>query len=139
VNITDVEINLEGDFDKLEKIFELQGGLREKYEKIERDKGGFIPNPSLPIIIDSCLHQEYLKSLIFRVIVELVEAADCLKNKLWKQTEVITDVEHFHEELVDGLHFYIELCIVLGIDASKLFELYFKKQEVNKWRQATKY
>ncbi len=137
MNITDVKEILGEEGDKLDLIFKFQSKLKEKYDEIERSKGGFVPE--LPIDINSCIHQEYLKSLIFRIVTELVEASDCLKNKLWKQSEVITDVEHLHEELSDATHFMVELCINLGIDANKLFELYFKKQEVNKWRQATRY
>lgn len=137
MNITDVEISLEGDFDKLEKIFELQGKLKKKYDVIEAGKGLYVPK--LPFDINHCLNQEYLKSLFYRIHAELFEASECLKNKAWKQSEVMTDVDHLCEELSDALHFYVELCLNLGIDANKLFELYFRKQEVNKWRQATKY
>ncbi|MCL6542075.1 MAG: dUTP diphosphatase [Roseiflexus sp.] len=122
--------------DKLEDIFELQRKLKEKYDIIEREKGIYVPEK---VNIHSCRDQEYLKSLFYRIIAELVEAAETLKNKPWKQSEVMTDVDHLFEELADAFHFYIELCINLGIDADKLYELYFKKQEVNKWRQKTKY
>ena len=137
MNITDVKVDLTGDFDKLEKIFELQGKLKEKYDQIEEARGAFVPH--LPLDVNNHLIQEYIKSQFYRISAELFEASECLKNKLWKQSEVVTDFDHLCEELADALHFYIELCIDLGIDANKLFELYFKKQEVNKWRQSTKY
>ena len=137
MNITDVKEILREEGDKLEKIFELQGKLKEKYDVIEAGKGLYVPK--LPFDINHCLNQEYLKSLFYRVNAELFEASECLKNKPWKQSEVLTDNDHLFEELVDALHFYIELCINVGIDAGKLFELYFKKQEVNKWRVQTKY
>jgi len=137
MNIIDVKISLEGNFDKLEKIFELQGKLKEKYDLIERQKGIYVPD--FPVDINICRNQEYFKSLAYRVVSELVEATECFRNKAWKQSEVLTDIDHLKEELADCLHFYIELCINLGITAPELFELYFKKQEVNRWRQATKY
>ena len=137
MNITDIKISLDGEFDKLEKIFELQGKLKEKYDIIERQKDFFVPD--LPLDINTCKNQEYLKSLAYRVVSELIEATECLRNKAWKQSEVLTDLDHLKEELADCLHFYIEFCINLGITADELFELYFKKQEVNRWRQQTKY
>jgi NTP pyrophosphatase (non-canonical NTP hydrolase) len=137
MNITDIKVNLDGNFDKLEKIFELQCKLKEKYDVIERGKGLYVPE--LPLDINSCKNQEYLKSIVHRVVAELEEASECLRNKPWKQSEVLTDGDHLKEELSDALHFFVELCINFGISAEELFNLYFRKQEVNKWRQRTKY
>jgi len=138
MNITDIKeiMKVDGE-DKLDVIFAVQKKLKEKYDCIERMKGIYVP--VLPIDVNICRNQEYLKSLCYRVIAELVEATETLKNKAWKQSEVLTDTDHLEEELADALHFFIELCISLGIDSQKLFELYFKKSEVNKWRQATLY
>jgi len=138
MNVTDVKEIMKVDGkDKLDVIFAVQKKLKEKYDCIERLKGIYVP--VLPIDVNICRNQEYLKSLCYRVIAELVEATECLKNKAWKQSEVLTDRDHLEEELADALHFFIELCISLGIDSQKLFELYFRKSEVNKWRVQTKY
>lgn len=138
MNITDVKeiMKVDGE-DKLDVIFAVQRKLKEKYDCIERMKNIYVP--VLPLDVNNCRNQEYLKSLCYRVVAELVEATECLKNKAWKQSEVLTDTDHLEEEIADALHFFIELCINLGIDSQKLFELYFKKSEVNKWRQATQY
>lgn len=140
MNITDVKKELFGfvsEGDKLDLIFEIQMRLKKKYDEIESKKGLYVP--SFPLDVNNTMNQEYLKSLSYRVVSELVEATECLKNKAWKQSEVLTDVDHLKEELADALHFFIEFCIVLGISPDELFELYFKKSEVNKWRQQTKY
>lgn len=137
MNITDViETPNNSVLDKLDYIFECQRKLKEKYDEIERSKGIFVPEK---IEINDCKHQEYLKSLFFRVITELIEASECLKNKPWKQSEVLCDVDHLFEELSDAVHFLIELCITLGMTSEDFFNNYFKKMKVNEWRIRTKY
>lgn len=117
--------------DKLIAIFERQVELMKKYEKIEgRD---WWPN------IDTKKGQVVLKDFAWRITEELGEAMNCLKNKPWKQTEIRTDVEHYLEELADAFHFFIELCILSGLGPTSLFNLYFKKSEVNKFRQRSNY
>lgn len=137
MNITDVKEIFGKEGDRLDLIFEAQKRLKQKYDKIEREKGLFVPE--LPIDINNCLTQEYLKSQAYRIVSELVEATECLKNKAWKQTETFCDVDHFKEELSDALHFFIEFCIVVGISSEELFQLYFKKMTVNEWRVKTNY
>ena len=96
MNILDVKVATGFDGDKLDLIFKVQGSLEDKYDKIEADKGIYVPRK--PIDLNNCLNQYYLKDLFHRVIAELEEASECLKNKPWKQTEVMTDVDHLFEE-----------------------------------------
>lgn len=138
MNIVDIKEVLDtGGKDKLDLIFEMQRKLKEKYDKIEKEKGFFVPE--LPLNINDCKTQNYLKDLYYRIVTELVESSECLKSKPWKQTEVLTDVDHLHEELGDVVHFFIELCINVGIGPEELFEIYFKKHKVNSWRIQTNY
>ena len=141
VNIKDVEVKIptylvypDG---LLELIFKRQSELMKKYSKIETDNGHYTPKG----IVD--LHdrhdQQYLKDFAWRITEELGEAMNCLKNKPWKQTEMVTDEEHFLEELIDGFHFYIELLILCGFTPETLFRTYFAKSEVNKFRQRSQY
>lgn len=123
--------------DKLDNIFATQRNLVKKYHPIETSKG--IPAPSPPLNLHNCLHQQRLKDLAFRCISELIEATECLKNKPWKLTEVKTDVDHFYEEIADALHFLIEFCINAGIDSNMLYDLYFRKSEVNRFRVRSNY
>jgi hypothetical protein len=73
-------------------------------------------------------------------IQELAESIQTLKNwKPWKATEMPSDAAHFKEEMVDGLHFYIEACLFAGMTAEELHSIYFKKHAVNIKRQETNY
>jgi NTP pyrophosphatase (non-canonical NTP hydrolase) len=152
LNTTDVDLDLNDlpwrrsaldkpeDFsDMLATLFAGQEKLAEQYWDIERRNGGFIPHRSEWGDLDSRMVQVALKDMMWRVTEELGEAANCLKNKPWKNTFAATDVEHFHEEIADALHFFIELCIFSGITAEELFLRYFKKHIVNSFRQETNY
>ena len=137
MNILDIRKVFEIEGDKLDLVFEGQKRLKAKYDPIEKKKGIYVP--MLPMDVNCCLNQEYLKSLFYRIVTELVEASECLKSKPWKQSEVLVDKDHLFEELSDCFHFFLELCICLEITSEKLFQLYFKKHEVNSWRIETNY
>ena len=137
MNIKDVEtpVNMG---DMLCSIFRRQMELMKKYHPIEKSNGLLITE-DVPVDLDDKLGQQRLKDFAWRVTEELGEAMNCLKNKPWKQTHMETDKEHFYEEIADAFHFFIELCIIAGLDAEKLYDLYFRKSEVNKFRQRSKY
>lgn len=138
MNIHDVEKKLPKVPDMLEAMFKWQDELMRKYYDIE-EKAGLLQTEDLPVDIDSPAGQARLKDLAWRITEELGEAMNCLKNKPWKQTHMPTDIDHFYEELSDFLHFSLELFITAGLDARKLFALYFLKAEINKFRQRSGY
>jgi NTP pyrophosphatase (non-canonical NTP hydrolase) len=71
---------------------------------------------------------------------ELSEAMAHLDgSKSWKDKPRVTNVQEFHEEIADALHFFIELCILAGLDAEPLFIEYFRKSLVNFNRNASGY
>lgn len=71
---------------------------------------------------------------------ELSEAMQHLDgSKSWKDNPRPTDLAEFNEEIADSLHFFIEMCILSGIDAEDLFRLYFAKSAVNHNRVAEGY
>lgn len=137
MNVNDIgEVEMpEGDM--LEAIFTRQKELIEKYGPIERRNG--IAVPDYPVFRETHLGQDHLKRVIWWCVEEIGEAANCLKLKPWKQTHVETDWDHFDEELADALHFFVELFIARGLTARQVFELYFKKSAVNKFRQRSVY
>lgn len=132
------EVKLNSGKDMLREIFIFQASVRDKFRVVERENGAYCPEIG-KLNIDAPKDQEHLKTMIFRVIAELIEASECLKNKCWKRSHVITDVEHMKEELADSLHFFVELCMEVGMTADDLFIYYMKKNEVNNFRIETKY
>jgi len=142
MNVSDVEQIAPPVGDMLEEIFRRQKELLDKYIPIEIRNGRSFPVSRPPFKTGDLDHpagQAFLKDEIMRVVIELVEAADCLKNKYWKTTQMQTDLFHFIEELVDAFHFFVELMIWLDVDARKLRDMYLKKNAVNQFRQRTNY
>jgi len=66
-------------------------------------------------------------------------AMNCLRNKAWKDTHVLTDVEKFHVWLRRTWLAFMSLAHAHELDPDGLYRIYFKKAEVNAWRQKTKY
>lgn len=139
VNVNDFTDEQMGWEDMLEGIFQSQMILAHKYDEIQSKTVPDTVPESIPVPINSHLGQHQIKSRIFWAINELCEAADCLKNKPWKETMMDTDVTHLKEELADALHFYVEACILIGMDAKELFSFYVRKNKVNEFRQNSKY
>lgn len=140
VNIQDVNGVVFEVEDMLKWIFDQQRRLLDKYRDIENSVLGFELFPAeLPVDLDTHAGQFLLKAAAYRVVEELSEATNCLKNKPWKQTQVVTDRDHFEEEVADAFHFFVEFCILAGIDEERLFDLYARKHKVNVFRQESKY
>uniref|UniRef100_A0A6H2A3R9 Putative dUTP diphosphatase n=1 Tax=viral metagenome TaxID=1070528 RepID=A0A6H2A3R9_9ZZZZ len=136
MNIRDIEqVKIDGDM--LKAIFSRQKELEEKYHDIEASNGALVL--SIPLDLNTFSGQERTRLLIYRIAEELFESGNCLRNKAWKQSQVPVDIDHFLEELADGLHFYIQLFIELGLTSEDVCSLYFKKSEVNKFRQRSNY
>lgn len=80
-----------------------------------------------------------IEELIMLPIIQIGLAMNCLKNKKWKQTEILTDVPKFTKYMKQSLHDFIRMCICVDIDDQKLTDLYFRKSEVNKFRIRSSY
>ena len=66
---------------------------------------------------------------------EITELLDALPWKPWKKSYKEVDLNNIHIEIVDMLHFVVELAIIWGMDAGKVFDLYRKKMQENIDRQ----
>lgn len=72
-------------------------------------------------------------------LISLGMTCHCLKNKPWVKTQRVTDKEEFKKRLCFAFRRFIYICIMAGIDAESLYGLYFRKSEVNKFRQRSQY
>lgn len=140
MNITHVELPegfLESVGDKLDFLLKTQAEHAEAYREIESRRG--FHRPPFPVDINDRYGQHLIKEFTYRVVEELSEATNCLKNKPWAQTEHVTDELHFLEELSDALHFFLELFVILGLTAEDVVKIYFAKTKVNQFRRETNY
>lgn len=136
MNITDIE-NVKISGDMLKTIFDKQQALELKYNAIEKKNGALVPET--PLDLNTFQGQERVRLLIYRITEELYEAGNTLRNKAWKSSQVPADVDHFLEEIIDALHFQIQLFIELGLTAEEVTAIYLKKNEVNSFRQRSNY
>lgn len=137
MNVTDIGEENDLPKDMLKAIFAKQSALEVKYYDIEKNNGALVL--PIPLDVHSFKGQTRIRDLIHRITAEIYEADNCLRNKAWKTTHVATDEKHFKEELIDGLHFYIQLFIELGMSSEDVYRLYCKKNQVNKFRISSNY
>lgn len=63
---------------------------------------------------------------------------NCLKNKPWKQTNMVTDKNNFYNHLCDVWIVYFSLMSNV-LEPRGVIDTYFKKSQVNKFRQRSNY
>lgn len=122
---------VKGEGDLLCTLFAAQRQLIERYEPVERENGAVtIPRYKFGMLDDRRV-QMRLKDLAQRIIEEICETTNLLKNRPWRTDTRHTDPDEYVEEVADVLHFFIEWCETAGIDADELFVAYFNKHREN--------
>lgn len=76
---------------------------------------------------------------VYQVIERVGCAMNCLKNKPWKQTHMLTDTAKFRAHLGGAWFEYCGLMVAEGLTPGDLYDLYFRKSTVNSFRQRSKY
>lgn len=79
-----------------------------------------------------------LESLIKTFVMDLGMMCNCLKNKAWKQTNMLTDKNHFKEQLTMVWCDYIAI-LSTELSSDEIADVYLKKSQVNKFRQRSNY
>ena len=103
--------------ESLKAIFERQKELMVKYHDIEL-KSGLLQTEDCPVNLDDKRGQARIKDFSWRITEEIGEALDAITNELGESALL-----HFHEELIDGLHFLTEMTILTGYDITKDYTL----------------
>jgi len=75
----------------------------------------------------------------YGVIQELGNAMNCLKNKPWKKSQILTDRPRFRDHVIRSFHHIGRYAWTLGMDGDDVLSFYFKKSLVNKFRQRSGY
>jgi dUTPase. len=76
---------------------------------------------------------------LYYFIISIGMMCNTLKNKPWKQSQMITDEKEFNNRLRDTWNCFISILKSAGLDAEKTCDLYLRKSQVNKFRQRTNY
>ena len=120
-------------FDKLDKIFETQHKFQTKLGVFEKISESF------------SMKQQYINQMILACHEEIVEIMreTAYKNPEfmpfgWKKNQKFNG-DKMKDEIVDLLHFIINLSLVSEMDANELYLRYCKKNGVNYDRQEKNY
>jgi len=122
----------------LEKIFKIQNKLNELI--LDKIKGvGFWG--ALCEKSDSVVNKRFKSIWLLKFnraqMHESMEFEDSLPWKWWKKGEM--NEQNLKVEIVDELHFLVSKCLILGMGAEELFDLYQQKLELNHRRQEEGY
>jgi len=93
-------------------------------------------------VISSAVNAHYsaipFDTKVAKFIEHLGMMCNCLKNKPWKQSNMITDVKAFKKQLAKVWVSYMAI-ILDEVQLSEVVDIYFKKSQVNKFRQRSNY
>ena len=79
-----------------------------------------------------------LEERISSFVMHMGMTCNCLKNKPWKQSNMITDKEAFYKSLGATWISYISI-LMITMDAEEICDTYLRKSQVNKFRQRSNY
>ena len=89
---------------------------------------------------DGNLYVSGLKPLTeYHIIESIGLAMNCLKNKPWKQSQMLTDEDKFYGYMRESLLMLIAVLVGAGLTAKDVYGLYFCKNKVNRFRQRSNY
>lgn len=79
------------------------------------------------------------KAMLWDVTYHLNIARNFLKNKPWKQSQMMTNEEGYQEEVVKAFICMMGIFYEMGLDEESLYYLYFKKNQINAFRIRSSY
>lgn len=80
-----------------------------------------------------------IEERITSFIMHMGMTCNCLKNKPWKQSHMLTDKGTFYDNLIKAWYAYIGIMIVAFPSATSIARTYLKKSQVNQFRQRSNY
>lgn len=94
---------------------------------------------TLKILCDSNSHcVDTLDKQVSSLVENLGMMCNCLKNKPWKQTNMLTDKNNFYDRLIKVWNIYISILLTIMND-EEITDIYLRKSQVNKFRQRSNY
>jgi hypothetical protein len=80
-----------------------------------------------------------MKVFLWDITYHLQIARNTLKNKPWKQSHMITDLEQYETSMKKATYALFTFFYFAGFDKQALYHIYFKKNKVNQFRIKSKY
>lgn len=107
--------------DKLDMMFSMQYHLQKRLNYVFKD-----------------FDNHYFNLMYIGCITELSEVMENTKWKPWKKSSH-NDIGKVKEELVDVLHFFINMCLACNFTSEELYHMYIEKNNENNRRQNNGY
>ena len=79
-----------------------------------------------------------LETLVTSLVKNLGMMCNCLKNKPWKQTSMVTDKNNFYLQLAMVWYVYFSI-LTYTMEGDEIVDIYLRKSQVNKFRQRSNY
>ncbi len=135
---------IESDIRPSSKINLLDIYSRSQSEGAEPLDPDYIPEYDTHLLNIGSIYNEELyyhyKALLWTVTYSLNLARNFLRNKPWKQSQVLTNEVAYQSKLVESFVLMMGAFYFMGVHYSyDLFYIYFKKNKVNQFRQKSKY
>jgi len=83
--------------------------------------------------------RDIMKQYLWDITYHLQIARNTLKNKPWKQTEMMTDTRQYEVAIRDTTLALFKFFYFAGFTPESLYEIYYKKNKVNQFRIKSKY
>jgi len=96
-------------------------------------------HPDMLVTLLSCHTTGDAKPNPYRIVEQLGLAMNCLKQKPWKQTHILTDANKFRKHIIYAFHEFGQFCVDSGMNSDLVYDVYFKKASVNAFRQRSNY
>ena len=120
----------------LDRLFELQKGLMEKIA--EKNNSNL-----MDVANGNCTDKEqqwWVEHMISCMHNELEEIREWFPWKSWKQyKDFKTNKVEVKYEIIDMLHFLLELMLIMGMDSKEVFQIMYSKMKINHERQDNNY
>jgi hypothetical protein len=97
------------------------------------------PGQLLKLIEQRGIHPGSLARASWTVTYRVNLSRNALRNKPWKQTELMYNREVFEENLFLGFLDFLELFVHKAEGANQVYAIYFLKNKINKFRIRSKY
>lgn len=106
--------------DRLQTLFDLQ----KQFDDEVVEKRG----------LQNITPDEWIQKETLAMISELSELIDEVNFKWWKNTKEV-DYNNVKEELIDIFHFFMSMCLKVGMNADEVYQKYINKNKENFKRQ----
>jgi len=80
-----------------------------------------------------------MKQYLWDITYHLQIARNTLKNKPWKQTGMMTDMNQYEDSMREGTLALFKFLYFAGFTKESLYVIYYKKNQVNQFRIKSKY